>query len=209
MPEVTISAIDKKDVKALYCHYPSQDKPQPSYMQLSLEDGQMLCSYDPVIGSGVPGEVYNSLVLRWKIPSLTPEAANKLMEEVKPLAAQILADSGTGWSGSDRVGVLGDKAREASNEIDALCEQYRAEEAFTGDFVQGTDAYDWFSYGSRADITKEYGVTRDTTDEQLKAMAAGAEQEALESGSPGPCVLSGALEYFESLRSDLRSADAT
>jgi hypothetical protein len=79
-----------------------------------------------------------------------------------------------------------------------IVEQWISEDAARAQW----DAGDWFINGlGRAGTCSEYGITANTTDEELNEMVERAEREANENDAE----LHGTLELFTELRDDLKS----
>lgn len=186
------------DPTELFRHYDGQSEPQPAYIALDLETGGMWASYDAIVGSGTPEEVFHGRERWYGIPTLTAEAANELMERLKPLAARILADSDTEYSNGNRVGVLGEDAQAAEAEI----EQIIASEYDAG-ALEGTNALvaawdiNGVVNGEEADT---YNITAATTDERLEEI----ETELL-TDMGGVAVCHGLDDHLRKLRDDLRA----
>src|SRR5690554_7853969 len=66
----------------LYCHIQGH-QPQPCYIEVDLEEGTISATHDPEIGGGVPKSVWTGHVRRFRIPPLTADAANAIMEKIK------------------------------------------------------------------------------------------------------------------------------
>jgi len=133
----------------LLCRYPRQSEPQPCYLSLDCETQRIWCTYDAEIGNAVPTHVWHRRTLRWSIPPLTAEAANDLMERVRPLAAQIVAGYEAVWDGSNHVGRYTADAEAAIEQIERICDGPWDET----DVIESWDTEDWLSgIGNREDI---------------------------------------------------------
>src|SRR5689334_13481078 len=114
------------DPAALHCHYPTQNDPQPCCLILDLEDGDLTATYNPNIDGGVTTREWNGIVRSWSIPCLTAASANRLIDDVAPIAQRILDGATVEWDGSNHVGRLNADASEAAEELAttlaALCE---------------------------------------------------------------------------------------
>ncbi|HLT09229.1 MAG TPA: hypothetical protein VK028_00290, partial [Micromonosporaceae bacterium] len=103
MTTVSIRPVAEPD--ALYCRYAGNYEPQPVYINLDLTDGALYADYRAT--DGTPMRVWLGQVRTWSIPPLVADAANKLMQDIAPLAQRILdgsdieVDPRTG----DRIGV--------------------------------------------------------------------------------------------------------
>lgn len=205
----TAIALDIRDVTepaGLFRHYSQQSEPQGAYIELGLADGILLADWDSEIGNAVPFSVYHGIDRRYRIPILTAEAANRTLREIAPLCKRILADSSIEWDGNNNVAVLGDDARAAEDEIEALLgcnsDPSNARQWDDADLVAIWDI-DGATNGYEAD---EYDITADTTDERLDEI----EQEILAdlaacNGST-VAVCHGLDDYLRGLRDELRQA---
>jgi hypothetical protein len=202
--DVTITRIT--DPAELFCKYPGQFNAQPVYLELDTRDGQLSCSYNPNIGGGTTFDHHHRLILSAEIPCLTADAANTLMQEVAPLAQRVLDGADERWDGNNSVGVFTDDAANAWEEIGRICEAWSADQdpSLT---VSSWDVSDWFNEGDENTI-ESLGITADTTDEQLDAMAAEQVELAVNNSAVGYAILDhdATLAYLTSLRDDLRQA---
>ena len=99
---------------------------------------------------------------------------------------------------------LGCYSPEALEAIDAVNELCTAAGQNEGDTVIAWDADDWFAAGGWQSVADDFGVTGETTDEELAAAVERAEEEALHSGHCDELL--GAASYFAWLREKLVSA---
>jgi hypothetical protein len=201
-----VKIIDCTDPTELYCHYDGQWEAQSAYIELDLREGTLLADYNSAIGNAVPFSVYHGFDRRFGIPVLTGEAANRVMQEIAPLAARILADWQEVWDerSGNLVAKLGTDAIAAKDEIEAkLGIRYPYEQPFDeSDLVTEWDI-DGATNGTEAD---DYSITADTSDERLKEI----EQEILADlagcdGSP-VAVCHGLDAYLRGLRDELSQA---
>jgi hypothetical protein len=199
--KVKVKFLDGGDVSVLYCHYLGQTEPQPCFIALDLEDGELWADYDANIGNGVPMAVFHGRTLRYPISHLTANAANDLLDEAAPLAQEIIDGASIEWDGENHVGVLAEGASRAHEDLIELCADRLFEER---DVITEMDAGDWWPDGSESAV-RELGITVETTDEEIAGMAEKAEEEALY-GQPsgGPVMLIGMDRYLTTLRDDLR-----
>lgn len=201
--QVTITALTEPD--ELHCHYQGEFNVQPCVLALNLEHGTMTCHYNAAIGSGIPASVYNRRTLWYDIPVLTADAANTLMESLKPLAQRILDGATIEWDGNgNHRGELNADAQAADTELAENC----APELFGPEVeVAEYDAGDWFGGEGPTEARERLGLTADTTDKEIEALAAteAAEASAMNSND-GHTILCGASEWLTSEREDLRDA---
>ena len=124
----------------LYKHYPSQSSPQPTYIELECDDGNLLADYRAEIGNGVSPAEYHRCTLTWDIPSAMDLAGiNALLDEIAPYAQQIIDGYEHAWDGSNYVGVY---SREAQDTIDLVADICRRADATSAYEIYAVD--DWF-----------------------------------------------------------------
>ncbi|MCX4451625.1 hypothetical protein [Streptomyces sp. NBC_01789] len=182
----------------LFRHYDGQSEAQAAYIELDLRDGQLLADYNGEIGNGVPFSVYHGFQRRWSIPVLTADAANRIMREIAPLAARMLADWEEVWDGNNHIARLGEDALAADDEIDDLLglrPPYRRpfEEA---DLVGQWDL-DGATNGCEAD---EYSITATTSDKRLQEIEQEILQDLAGCGDSPVAVCDGLGAYLKDLR---------
>ncbi|MBM9510058.1 hypothetical protein [Actinacidiphila acididurans] len=192
----------------LYRHYDGQSEPQPAYIALDLEDARMWATYNAEIGNAVPFDVFHGIERRYGIPLLTAQAANRVMEELRPLAERILADSTVDWDGNNNVATLGADAQAAENEI---------AERLGNVFNPGpVDAYFdtddviavWDIDGAvNGDEAEEYGITAATTDERLDEIAADILSNLASCGEGSTVVCEGLDAHLRGLRDEMLRQD--
>lgn len=184
----------------LHFQYAGEYSPQPCYVELDTETGDLRASYDANIGRGVPVRVFNGIVRRWRIAALKADAANALLEEIAPLAERVYYDSKTVWDGHNFVGRMGEDAQAAVEEIAVLIERHEPWDEH--DRVSIWDAYNWFgSIGGEEAQRHALGITAATTDEELAAII---EREEVTANIEGVDVLEGAAEHLTRLRDHAR-----
>lgn len=201
MTDVTVVPVEKTD--ELFCHYPGRAKPQPAHVQLDLEDGELLASHNAEVGEGMPASVFLGRALRWDIPILTADAANRLLDGLVPLAQRIVDGATIEWNGNDHIGRLDDDARAAADDIQALCSPQSGhwdESAQVCEF----DAADWVADTEEETVTR-LGLTADSTDTDIDAMEAAEMADAAENpGNYGAVILVGFADWLWSRRTELR-----
>lgn len=103
----------------VYAHYQGQYQPQPAYIELDIRDGSLDADYSGEIGNALPGAVWHSLVLRFKLaPETTADQIEKIINDNKDLFQSILDGSESHWNGSNWVGKFSESAQELINTID-------------------------------------------------------------------------------------------
>jgi hypothetical protein len=209
MTNLTISRLDENNVTALYRRYPGMLRPQPCLLTLDVAAGSFSAGFDEE-RSGGPGEpVFDRLVLRWPIPCLTASAANQVLRELAPQAAEVLAAAVIGWrgvidiaEGVDQVGaaVLSSKAARAADCIAVLLKNIGHMVNLADEVIREKDARGWFT----EDDFQEYEITAETTDEQLRALAGELELVGASPNARPVVVVLGLLEYLTEFRDSLR-----
>ncbi|MFD0352928.1 hypothetical protein ACFVHW_04150 [Streptomyces sp. NPDC127110] len=112
----------------LHCHYDRQFEPQNVYIELDLESGLLHADYNAEVGNAVPFEVFHGRTRRYPIGSgedgqhdgpviPSAEGANRLLEQLRPLAERVLNGSAIEWDGNNMVGRLDEDAVAAEEEI--------------------------------------------------------------------------------------------
>lgn len=201
MSEITITPVGAVD--ALYCKYPGQFNVQPVDLRLDTRTGVLSCDYNPGIGHIVSFDEFHHLILTAPIDPLTADSANRLMQEVAPLAGRVMAGASEEWNGNDDVGRLTDDAATAWDEITTVCRDWSGEDM--REQVCGWDVSDWFAEGDDITIVA-VGLAADTTDEQIAAIAAEQSETATTGGECGYSVLDAddVATYLTGLRAGLR-----
>ncbi len=198
---MTVKIISVKDDTELFCHYARQSEPQKCFIALDLEDGQLWADYNAEIGSAVPEAVWNGRTVRFPAPCMTANGMNRLMDEIAPLAERVLAGASIDWDGNNHVGKLDEDAQDASDEIEELCSETEPAPSETVTEWDACEVYDA--------VKDELGVTADSTDAELEALAEELEEEdSIDEGTGGPMVLNGTLEFLQSIRDNLREEAA-
>lgn len=210
MPDLKISRLDESDVTALYRRYPGMPGPQRCLLTLNLDSGSFSAGYDKHRGGQVPepvraedcfaGNRVRRPVLRWPIPCLTAEGANQVLDTLAPLARKILA--GARWDDRQQAFALNDAGAVAASQVTRLCNDIGLIVDLLDEVIKEHDAPGWFT---EDDLAAEYGITPETTDEQLRALAGQLEVGwACPNARPVAVVL-GVLEYLAGFRDGLRA----
>jgi hypothetical protein len=199
---VTISTVEPAE---LHHQYPGQNEPQPAYVEVDLENQHISADYDPEIGNATPARVAHGIARRYPIPALTSTAANKLLEQIRPLAERMVADWDEHWDGSNHKGVLGDDARAAEEKIQELTGDPRD----WGDHWDSSDVVTvWDTDGAIAgDEAEEYGITADTTDDRLEEIEAEILETLKGISDSNEVVLEGVWEHLVQMRDDADEDD--
>src|SRR5690606_6078487 len=185
---------------ALSCRYENNYEPQPVYINLDLEDAELYADYPA--SNGTPGRVCLGQVRAWEITPLVADAANELLREIAPLAQRILDGSSIEVNPrtGDPVGVLSDDATAAEREIYEIIESWREDPAIAT--VEEIRVRDWYA-ACDDDPCDELGLTAETTDDELPAVAARIEDD-IRAAAEGVVVITGAEAWARARREELR-----
>lgn len=179
---------------ALHHRYPGQTSAQPCHVELDCQDGELTADYNVEIGNAVPLVVWHGHVRRYSIPCLSADAANEVLDEIAPFAQRVLNGYSSRWDGNNHVADLDADAIDAEEQIRAIIVA-----------IEDTDlsvwqAEDWFAtVGGRDAQRAELGISAETTDEQITALA--EREEALASADE----IEGVQAYLISLRDEVRT----
>ena len=185
---------------SLYRRCLRQGAPQDVDLLLDLETGSLSIKTDracAVTGSGMSERQWSSMVrgvvLGWLIPRLMPDAANKLLKRVAPLAQKALdASTVKRDRQGDLRGRMTDAGCEACRAIDAMCSvEYGNIESWSASLYYGV-------FGTRQKQCAMLRITADTTDEQLAEIVATEEEQADTDGAR----VEGLAGYLSGLRDD-------
>lgn len=130
--------------------YPGQQDPQGTFVELDCKSGYLGADYDAEIGNAVPSDVWHGHTIRYAIPLLRGDSANRLLAEIAPLAQRVLDGYESEWNGNNTVGVLDEDAINAEREIREIIDTYDDE-----DCLHWRDASDWM-----ADVESEIEYRR-------------------------------------------------
>lgn len=172
----------------------------PTYLEVDLPGREVSVGYQ--VGSGTPGRVWHGYTRRYDIPLLTADAVNRLMEKIAPLAEQMCDD----WSeeigrGGRAEAVLGADGRAAEDELVATLPG--DEDVDPEDLVDVWDAAALFV----GNETEEYGITAETSDEELEQIAEKMLDQVRSSSASGVVVAPGLTEYLRDLRAEMIEQD--
>lgn len=201
-----ISIIDCTSPDELYRRYSAESQAQPAHIELDLHRGTLLADYNAETGTAVPAAVRHGFERRYNIPVLTADAANRVMREIAPLAARVLADWDDVWDGHNMVARLGDDARAAEAEIEehlGLAGE-DGRDGFAGQGFDGSDMVaEWDLDGAvNGSEAEDYGITAETTDERLDEIAAEITRELASTSESKVAVVHGLGDYLRSLRDE-------
>jgi len=176
----------------LYRQYPGQSAPQPAHVELDCEQSSLRVGYSGEIGNAVTAAVYHGRVRQWCISeSLTSQEIIDLLNQVAPLAERVAAGYTRHWDEHNHVGRLTEDATVAEEEAERICEEWQTE---SGGIMW---AGDWFEgLGGRGAQAEQLGITAQSTDAELAAMAERLEAEVVAE----LITLDGAVEYLATLR---------
>lgn len=194
-----MATITTKPTDFLHHRYPRELRPQPCYVALDCETGTLRAETDGEIGGAVPVRVWHKRVLRWKIPALKASVADELLAELVPLAERVVAGYSCEWDGHNNIGRYSDDAMSARDEIDDLRHKYDSDDTAA---LVVWEAADWYDAMGAAEVVRELGITADTTDEQIEALA---ESELAKARADDVDDVEGLERYLTRLRDELRA----
>lgn len=206
MTTLSINYADTNNPTALACQYSGQHRPQRAFIALNLDDGTMWADYDGEIGNGVPESVWHGVVRRYLFPAdtiPTTDAANRIMDEIAPLAQTVLDNSSTSYNNNGNyVGGVNDAGREAEEGIEQ--ELGSGLDESESECVGIIDAGDWWYTLTDDELANmdEMSITADTTDEQIAALAPLYLKDMEQ--SMGAVVCDDLEDYLLSRRDDMR-----
>lgn len=205
---MSVSIIPCTEPAELFRHYDGQSEAQGAYIELDTQDGTLLADWDGEIGGAVPFSVHHGLQRRYSIPILTADAANRIMQEILPLAERIVAGAQTDWDGNNTVVVLDEDAAAAEEEVEKLLGLPSQEVGYADRDIARFDESDLVAQwdiggatnGSEVD---EYEITGDTTDARLDEIEAEILSDLVDCGESDVAVCPGLDDYLRELRNDL------
>lgn len=211
MSATTVRVIECDTPDELHRQYDGEMQPQPCYIELDLREGTLLADWNAEVGNAVPESVYHGFERRYRIPCLTADAANRVMNEIAPLAGRVVAGFEEEWDGKNMVARLSDDAQNAEDEIETRLGN-PTEAGFSDEPNQAFDESDlvavWDVDGATTgDEVNEYGITATTTDARLTEIEAQIVKEIAEVSGSGVAIVPGLDEYLIDLRNELADDD--
>ncbi|MEW2187688.1 DUF1870 family protein [Streptomyces cellulosae] len=209
---MSVRIVECTEPAELFRHYDGQTEPQPAYIELDTQNETLSATYDSEIGNAVPFTVYHGLDRRYGIPILTADAANRIMQEIAPLADRVIAGTTVEWDGNNNVAILDEDAQAAEEQIEKLLGLPSQEYGWGGEANQGFADEDLVGVWDIGGATNgcevdEYGITADTTDARLEEI----EQEILSDlavcNGGTVAVCHGLDDYLKGLRDELAEED--
>lgn len=167
---VTAEYLPAGDRDALVQWFAGQPAPQRVDLCLDLDDGTFFYQIHPDISDGMPARHWTGVVQTWTVPTLTPDAANTLLDRTTSLAQRILDDAEVVWDGSNHVGTLGADATAAHEEITEMINEFGTltDEQMRGVVIRTSKAEEFFTDPqATAQTLAEAGFTADMTDERF------------------------------------------
>ena len=154
-----------------------------------------------MIGGGRSFRQFHGIERTYGIDPLIASEANRLMDDLAPLFQRVLDGASIEWDGSNHVARLTDDARDAEEEIED--EIYRAMRDRAYDSVTAWEAgYYYEGLGGLDSVAEHLGVTADTSDEEIEAIAKHELEAAREEN--GIYVIEDLEEYITEVRDELR-----
>lgn len=167
------------DGRSLYKRYPTQTTLQPCFVELDCKRSELDARYNAEIGNAVPVDVWYGHLQRFKIELLKPEAIAKLLADIAPFAAVVVAGYTSAWDGHNHRARFTSEAQKAIEQIERLCEYASGDERA---LEQRWDADAWYQSETHEQRVKRLGITAHTTDEQIDEMVAGEVDLASQDG---------------------------
>jgi hypothetical protein len=164
-----VTIIPVKDELELFLKYDGQINPQDTFVELDCDEKTLTAKANESTSFSVPESVFNGCVLRFPCSCLKIDAANALLDEALSLAQKIVDGYKSVWDGSNWKGKYTAEAQRAITELKRLCWDF----GYLEDLITYEDAKDYYS-----DWEDELGVTANTTDEELEAIADELRSEA-------------------------------
>ena len=183
----------------LYRKYPQQCEAQDCYVELDCRQEVLSADYNAEIGNGVPMSVWHGNDQRWGIACLNADAANRLLDEITPLAERVCAGYTCEWDGSNNVASFDTDATAAIEDIAELCRL--TDESYAEDRCIVYTAREWFGQEPDAYTVKALGIKLDSTNEEISKIASLTLEDALDEGLADD--IEGIEEYLLELRDDL------
>jgi hypothetical protein len=153
-----------RNIDDIYCQYPNQNSAQKVFLWLYCKNEHATIGPDYEIGGSVSMDIWHNHIIRWEIPLITINAANKLLDDLKPRLEKIMAGYTSEWNGSNCVGKYTDEANDEIAEIHSICEN------ISEPLLNICDAEDYFQYSPPCvdDNTNIDALACELEDEALK-----------------------------------------
>jgi hypothetical protein len=182
----------------LYKIYPGQTDPQPAFVEIDLDTGDVTYDWNGEIGNAVPADVWHERVLCLNLdPAVDTDALEELLESEawQSYLQTVLEDSEIVWDGSNLVGRLGPEAKTALEAMQNLLNDLPTIEVW--------QAENWL----RLAITRKDGLTyidgKLILPENLETFIAEyPDEDTLEN----PVYVYGMAEYLEKLAEENAAA---
>ena len=159
----------------LYQKFPGQINAQDVYVELDLVNKVLTASFNPEVGNAVPFSVYHGKVIRYPIKyPVWAVSANGLLEELLPLANDVLNGFSEEWNGNNWVGMLNESALRASEGIQWEIDTYFYDE----DFISGWEAKEWLWDESNKDL----GISSGMDEKEIEQVYTNIQKVAKDAG---------------------------
>lgn len=174
-PQITID-VDESNLAArdaLYCRYSGQTRPQRVHLEIDPQTDVhvvLKCDWVGDPGGGRPMTVHLGHQIWIEIPAYTATVAKEFMHHpyVQNLVERIARGYSMYWDGSNLRGGLNQNAEDALQEL----QEFAEEPSWSDRQVAVYDAGGWLAgIGTWADQRQELGITAETTDAELAAIA--------------------------------------
>jgi len=167
---ITITPVESSELHPLWRQYDGQSTTQPAFIEHDTRNGSLIADYSGEVGGGVPEDVWNGKRRRYAI---SPQLTCAEINVLLDDVAAMLPFS------------------DADAEIEELC----ADRLTDSHGVMGVE--DWME---GIDPCDEYGITADSTDDDLETIGAAMVDYAAGDG----CTITGVSDYCKQLRDELK-----
>lgn len=196
MSNLTVNYLDEDKPFSLYMRHWSESRTQPVVFELDLMSGPLgdhssaELSVLPVEDTNMtPIGAIHGTILLWGLDEIpTAALANRILKAIEPDARKIQAHTTIEWTGEAWIGVADDEARKA---YDRVADWIRVMLEGSDETITDITAEEWF-----ADSGEIYGLTADTTSEEIEQLA---KENCWEAASDN-MILRGALTYLMTKR---------
>jgi hypothetical protein len=197
MTEIKIVKLDESEPAALFeaCYSDGELVPMGVAVSLDLRDGELTVRTTRGPEGGMPESVSNGLVRWYPVPLITSCEANTLLDDLRPIAEQVLNGAEIVWDGNNNVGRLNADAGTADGKIYEFVERFTQDDTYSR--VEIWQAADFFAEG---DVLDE--ITASMSDEELVAKGEEFRRNFNVATAGGYVVVPDMLEFLEKVRED-------
>jgi hypothetical protein len=132
-------------VPPLYSHYDGQILPQPAYVELNLETGEVDAIVSGEVGNGMPAAVWHGVIRRYPLNNaLTSDQIIEAIESVRPALERIICGSDVVMDDqSNWVGRLNEDAMIAEEELSSVPIGADIEASVTNNIAEYLGDHNW------------------------------------------------------------------